>query len=316
MTPAETRHLERTMAALSVASRFRELVCIEVPGRSKNITNQRGHWAKKSKPAGTWRSRCKAAVEVELAGEHVKRMAKFGGFVLLTRVGTRRLDDDGATAAVKSARDGVADALRTGDGINGLVAWLPVAQEVGSPKVRIRIWADAGWYENATGAHLVARPGDAKAKTRPAEVRTSASNGGPFPAATGDSGQSEKLDGWGLNDVVTGKVDWLAEARKAADFAYAPPPPPSTPDGRPRPADYRERMTEGLKTLTVVDPFRVDVKPKPAFYEWCEAQRAKKKTTRLPRVHKAEADAALKAVGRSRADWETGAKPNYVKGTK
>ena len=76
----------------------------------KTTLNSREHWAPKSRRAKKEREAAYAALLA--AGspwfDHV--------VVVITRRSPRRLDDDNATAAMKSVRDGVADWLRIDDG--------------------------------------------------------------------------------------------------------------------------------------------------------------------------------------------------------
>ncbi len=58
----------------------------------------------------------RAAVLGEAAIQNVSCAKLVPGVVTLSRLSSRRLDDDGLRAALKSVRDGVADALRVNDG--------------------------------------------------------------------------------------------------------------------------------------------------------------------------------------------------------
>ena len=68
-------------------------------------------------------------------------MARLKGplVVCLTRLSPRELDDDGAAAALKSVRDGVADALGIDDR-DPRVVWLVDQQKQKAKGVRVEIW--------------------------------------------------------------------------------------------------------------------------------------------------------------------------------
>lgn len=58
--------------------------------------------------------------------------------VTLTRFGRQWMDDDAVPAALKSVRDGLADAYGTGDGRDAPIEW-KYDQRIGEPGVGVRI---------------------------------------------------------------------------------------------------------------------------------------------------------------------------------
>lgn len=117
-----------------------------LPLKTKSTTNQRGHWAKKARPAKTQREAAALAMpRFKLAPVLL---------VTLTRVAPRELDSDNLHAALKSVRDGVADAMGLKDDRNPLVVW-DYAQERGEDAVRIAITRAAQPREEREG--MVAR---------------------------------------------------------------------------------------------------------------------------------------------------------------
>jgi hypothetical protein len=109
---------------------------VQFPAELKNTTNGGG---------GRWR---------HVAGIKAKRAAAFCAcrklelpegerlIVLITRIGPRRLDDDGATTSGKPIQDGIADALGINDR-DPRVTWLPVDQAKGGVReygCRIEAW--------------------------------------------------------------------------------------------------------------------------------------------------------------------------------
>lgn len=76
--------------------------------KTKNLTNERSHWAVKAKRA-----------KAERTAAMVKCPKWAGGPLLVvsfTRYGTREMDDDGLRAALKGVRDGISSRLGLDDG--------------------------------------------------------------------------------------------------------------------------------------------------------------------------------------------------------
>ncbi len=104
------------------------MLSVTLPIRIDSLTNERGHWAKRSKPAAQHRwlaSRCftyaKSGIGLLLPC-----------VVRLTRIAPREFDDDNIRAAFKSVRDGIADWLGLDDR-DKRVSWL-YEQESGKPR--------------------------------------------------------------------------------------------------------------------------------------------------------------------------------------
>lgn len=99
---------------------------VTVPIRTVSEANTRGHWAAKARRAKEHRTTCRLVCGAPLAkyrtglrDGHVRRLN-----IRLTRVAPRTLDDDNLHSALKSARDGVADALGLTDDSDVRVAWV------------------------------------------------------------------------------------------------------------------------------------------------------------------------------------------------
>ncbi len=104
----------------------------ELPIQTKNITNQRVHWAVK---AGEAKSQ-KRWVRLKFPHDHLRPLVR----VTMTRVSAGTMDDDGLRAALKGIRDGIAIRLGVNDG-GPLVRW-EYAQEkgpIGKHLVRVRV---------------------------------------------------------------------------------------------------------------------------------------------------------------------------------
>jgi hypothetical protein len=147
---------ERLEALAQALVRMREkapLIAVKMPVRLINTSNSREHWRATAKRAKTVRHTAKVMTrsaivrsifvrergliydtpsEVELrypdAAKALREMLNFGRAapldVRLVYVGPRELDYDGVWSAVKSMRDGVADALGIDDG-DPRVVWVP-----------------------------------------------------------------------------------------------------------------------------------------------------------------------------------------------
>lgn len=93
------------------AAKNRVLVECELPLRTVSEMNARGHWRRRHGRSKTQNQLCFIAVKLALPRAH-----KAPYRVLLTRQGPRRLDDDNLRSALKSCRDGIAQALGIDDG--------------------------------------------------------------------------------------------------------------------------------------------------------------------------------------------------------
>jgi hypothetical protein len=82
-----------------------------------NATNEHCHWRKRQARAKAQRggARISTAVRVSVALRDASHWLHGPLLVTITRIGPRRLDDDGATASAKPIRDGIADALGIDD---------------------------------------------------------------------------------------------------------------------------------------------------------------------------------------------------------
>ena len=110
-------------------------IVIRIPLETVSLSNQREHWAKRSRRAKDhrraaymWTQRI-ARVDLPLT-------------VTLTRIAPRKLDDDNLRGALKSVRDGVADRLGIDD--NDLrVSWM-YGQKAGNVGEKaVEVWVDA-----------------------------------------------------------------------------------------------------------------------------------------------------------------------------
>lgn len=113
-------------------------VLLELPIRLVNQSNAREHWSKRKDRANEQRGII-AAVLGRVTFPSLPMS------VLITRIGKKRMDDDGATTSAKFVRDGIADALRCDDGDPRLS--FRVVQEIGADYgVRIEIGKSVMWY--------------------------------------------------------------------------------------------------------------------------------------------------------------------------
>jgi hypothetical protein len=114
-------------------NRISMAVTIEVslPLRTRSTLNLRVHWTKRAKRAQEQR----AVVRMRLAV--IRQLPALPAVVTLTRIGPRTLDGDNLQGALKSVRDGVADALGVDDGSKD-IEWHYV-QEKGVHAVRVKV---------------------------------------------------------------------------------------------------------------------------------------------------------------------------------
>jgi hypothetical protein len=92
------------------------LVDFFVPVKTISTPNVREHWAVRAKRAKSQRS-----VARTKTAEAMRGVKLASAIVLLNRFGARKLDSDNLPAALKSVRDGVADAIGIDDGDDAVV---------------------------------------------------------------------------------------------------------------------------------------------------------------------------------------------------
>jgi hypothetical protein len=110
--------LERLEKALALMLERRPVISVAVPVRLRNTANSREHWRATAKRAKLVRETTRRLIQGATSGK------TFPLIVRLVYVGPRQLDDDGVASAVKSLRDGVADALGVDDR-DPRVVWVP-----------------------------------------------------------------------------------------------------------------------------------------------------------------------------------------------
>jgi len=117
-----SERLERLEKALAVIREKVPWVCFNLPARLRNTSNARDGWRATAKRAKTVRALARrlALSALLTASDELK----FPLIVRLVYIGPRQLDDDGVASAVKSLRDGVADALGVDDR-DPRVVWVP-----------------------------------------------------------------------------------------------------------------------------------------------------------------------------------------------
>lgn len=103
----------------------RTLRVVTLPLKAESTTNVREHWGAKAARAKKHRG------AAALLSKSLTRNVRAALIVTLTRVSPRELDDDNLRSSMKSARDGVASALRVDDR-TPLVEWR-YAQRRGEP---------------------------------------------------------------------------------------------------------------------------------------------------------------------------------------
>lgn len=96
----------------------RRVLTVRLPLATKSLTNMRTHWAAKARLAKGQRTPVALVMRTAFAAHP----AQLPATVTLTRIAPRTLDDDNLRGALKSVRDGVADALGLDDR-DGRVRW-------------------------------------------------------------------------------------------------------------------------------------------------------------------------------------------------
>jgi crossover junction endodeoxyribonuclease RusA len=88
------------------------IVGVRLPLRLVSLTNQREHWAKRSRRAKEQRTIAALALRRWVAGREMDLPLE----IAVLRIAPRRLDSDNLQSACKHVRDGIADALGIDDG--------------------------------------------------------------------------------------------------------------------------------------------------------------------------------------------------------
>lgn len=108
------------------------LVSFTIPIRTVSEANARGHWAGKARRAKAHRFAANAHALARIDFRTRKLLLDGDCVVTMTRIAPRALDSDNLATALKSSRDGIADALGIDDR-DERVLW-QYAQEKGEPK--------------------------------------------------------------------------------------------------------------------------------------------------------------------------------------
>lgn len=120
-----------------MTSQRRSELSIHLSVRTVSLSNMREHWAKRHRRESAHRLMARAAVRAAHPPEIAPRAHLT---IRLTRLGRRKLDDDNLRGALKSIRDGVADALGMDDGHTAL-RWSYSQERSSEYGVRIEIAA-------------------------------------------------------------------------------------------------------------------------------------------------------------------------------
>lgn len=107
-------------------------ISVVVPVRLRNTSNSRAGWRATAKRAKEVRSLAKMLVLRQY------QSSPWPLAIRLVYVGPRQLDDDGVASAVKSLRDGVADALGIDDR-DPRVVWVPDQERGGVREYSARV---------------------------------------------------------------------------------------------------------------------------------------------------------------------------------
>ncbi len=108
-------------------------ISVSLPIRTVSLTNQRGHWARKARRARVERNAARWTCVQQGVG-----VPRAPLVITLTRFAPRKLDSDNVCGALKSIRDGVADALGIDDG-SDLITWVYAQEKAKDYSVSIRI---------------------------------------------------------------------------------------------------------------------------------------------------------------------------------
>ena len=104
------------------------MINVTLPVRTVSTLNAREHWSKRAPRAKEHRALARMLLMVPLRAARLSPPVR----VTLTRVAPRQLDDDNNQGALKSVRDGIADALGVDDR-TPLVIWV-YEQRRGKPR--------------------------------------------------------------------------------------------------------------------------------------------------------------------------------------
>lgn len=135
-----SERLERLERALGLMAEQKPTFSVDVPAQMVNTSNSREHWRATAKRAKSVRALAKTLVRAEIFGSILPCVVR------LVYVGPRELDDDGVASAVKSLRDGVADALDVDDR-DPRVVWVPDQERGGVREygARVEIYPRVVW---------------------------------------------------------------------------------------------------------------------------------------------------------------------------
>lgn len=134
--------LDRLSDALAVMLLRDPVLSVTLPVHLTNTSNARQHWGTTARKA---RVRHTVTLAVQTRARHVGSVLSGVGVgdlavlaVRLVYIGPRELDDDGVASAVKSLRDGVADALGVNDR-DPRVTWVPDQERGGVREYAARV---------------------------------------------------------------------------------------------------------------------------------------------------------------------------------
>lgn len=96
---------------------------VTIPMNLPSVANLREHWAVKAKRTKIQRHIARFILGAALRRVHPEWPTR-KVCVTITRVGSRKLDDDNLASAAKGVRDGIADALHVNDGDIDHVRWV------------------------------------------------------------------------------------------------------------------------------------------------------------------------------------------------
>jgi hypothetical protein len=140
-----SERLERLEKALAIMGLQLPMLVVDVPVRLRNTSNSRDGWHSTAKRAKVVRTFTRAAVRSRILKSVLVKGSRFGTAysplpcsVRLVYIGPRQLDDDGVVSAVKSLRDGVADALGVDDR-DPRVVWVPDQERGGVREYGARV---------------------------------------------------------------------------------------------------------------------------------------------------------------------------------
>lgn len=136
-----SERLEAIRMALGCMRSAAPVLSVGLPVRLVNTSNRREHWRATAKRAKHVRALTNTVVlrgMTDLAFPLEWRIVSRRLAVRLVYVGPRQLDDDGVASAVKSLRDGVADALGVDDR-DPRVVWVPDQERGGVREYGARV---------------------------------------------------------------------------------------------------------------------------------------------------------------------------------